>query len=172
MQRASDARPGARGARGARAGHRRRLRWARAPAARDRAGDLRDPAAEATPEPEPALPEQLRGLPPDAARTVVEVREAAEAGDLAALRRHMADHFSWSFGGNVSADEAIAHWRERPTVVAELVEMIDRGCRQDPGTGYVVCPPAYGGDPEYLGFRAGFDRQDGEWKMIFFVAGD
>lgn len=130
------------------------------------------PAAEATPEPEPALPEQLRGLPPDAARTVLEVRAAAAAGDLAALRPHMADHFSWSFGGNVSADEAIAHWRERPTVVAELVEMIDRGCRHDPGTGYVVCPPAYGGDPEYLGFRAGFDRQNGEWKMIFFVAGD
>jgi hypothetical protein len=38
--------------------------------------------------------------------------------------------------------------------------------------GYVVCPPEYETDPEYLGYRAGFRLQDDGWKMVFFVAGD
>lgn len=116
-------------------------------------------------------------LPPGVAETVDGVRRAAAAGNPKALRPWMAREFTWSFGGDADADQAIEAWSRDPQALRELAAVIDRGCveradEQGMREGSIVCPPEYETDPEYLGYRAGFRLQDDGWKMIFFVAGD
>lgn len=113
---------------------------------------------------------QFSGLDPDVVGVLQAVEQAARTGDAEAVRPHMADEFTWSLGGIASADTAVAMWRADPSMLLELAEVIDTGCRARGAQ--VVCPPAYVDDPRYLGYRAGFAIKNGTWKMIFFVAGD
>ena len=116
-------------------------------------------------------------LPPGAAETLDGVRRAAAGGNPKALRPWMAQEFTWSFGGDADAGQAIEAWSRDPRALRELAAVLDRGCVERAGEpemreGAIVCPPEYETDPEYLGYRAGFRLQDDGWKMIFFVAGD
>lgn len=128
--------------------------------------------AAAVPPGGPPPARRFPALPEEAEAAVLAVRKAAESGDLEALRPWMADGFSWSFGGDLDADQAIARWRDRPEVLRDLVAVIDRGCVAGQEAERVICPPEYGSDPGYLGYRAGFVRRPEGWRMTFFIAGD
>ena len=77
----------------------------------------------------------------------------------------MAEDFSWSFGGDASADQAIAEWRKQPRYLRQLASVTKSRCSYEGK--YVDCPA----NPR-TAFRAGFTKIDGRWKMAYFVEGD
>jgi hypothetical protein len=111
-------------------------------------------------------------LPSGAAETLDGVRRAAASGNPRALRPWMAKEFTWSFGGDADAGQAIEAWSRDPRALRELAAILDRGCVERAEKPEIVCPLEYETEPEYLGYRAGFRLQDDGWKMVFFVAGD
>jgi hypothetical protein len=125
------------------------------------------------------------------------IHAAARAGDFGGLHALMVEEFSWSFGGNLDRDEAIAYLRDNPElldVIAGLLEL-PYGVVDPVEPEYFVWPWVFT-DPEanwpelrdrlvaavgeqqvgdyeehgeYLGWRVGIDR-DGVWR--YFIAGD
>jgi hypothetical protein len=109
----------------------------------------------------------LRAEPvPDAAKVVIaEVHIAASTSNYAKLRSLMIEEFSWSFGGDASADQAIAEWRKQPRYLRRLAEVTKARCSYQEK--YVECPVNAG-----RSFRAGFTKTGDRWKMAYFVEGD
>ena len=105
-------------------------------------------------------------LPPDAAAVIQEVEACAATADLKGLRARMTDEFTWSFGGDSDADQAIAEWTKDARYLQELARVLRSGCKHAP-TDRIECPRRAG-----LGFRAGFTKTDGTWRMNYFVEGD
>ena len=104
-------------------------------------------------------------VPAPAKDVIAQVRAAASAHDYKQLRSLMIDEFSWSFGGDASADQAIAEWRKKPRYMRQLAEVTKSRCSyQDK---YVECPAKAG-----TAFRAGFTKIGDRWKMAYFVEGD
>jgi hypothetical protein len=104
---------------------------------------------------------------PPAAKTVIErVHRAAVAKDFDSLRKYMVPEFSWSFGGDASAEQAIEAWKKQPGYLRQLARVTKLKCiyRKDR---YVECPVGAG-----TNFRAGFKATDGKWRMEYFVEGD
>ena len=108
----------------------------------------------------------LRAEPvPAAAKDVIaEVHIAASTSDYPKLRSLMTEEFSWSFGGEASADQAIAEWRKQPRYL-RLAEVTKARCSYQEK--YVECPVNAG-----RSFRAGFTKTGDRWKMAYFVEGD
>ena len=113
-------------------------------------------------------------LPPETSAVIDRVRQAAERSDWAALRKSMVREFTWSFGGDRGADQAIEAWKNRPEYVRELSRVLGMGCRVDTtryGDGAnaerIKCDGIGG-----LHFRAGFINTPEGWKLEYFVAGD
>lgn len=111
-------------------------------------------------------------LPAGAEDALRAVHDAADRGDLQALRGWLAEDINWSFGGTPSAEDAVAEWRKNPRILRELARVLDRGCLESSETGLVTCPPEHTTAPGYLDWRAGFERREAGWRMVFFVAGD
>ncbi len=111
-------------------------------------------------------------VPPAAARVIAAVEQAAGARDLAALRKLMADQFTYTTGDEPSADTAILIWQADPTILGELDRVLDAGCAHDQTRREVVCPAAFLQDPGQSGYRAGFREVDGGWRMVSFTAGE
>ncbi len=113
-------------------------------------------------------------LPPEASEVVDRVGQAAERSDWTALRKSMVREFTWSFGGDRDADQAIEAWKNDPQYARELNWVIRLGCHVDTtryGDGAkasrIKCDGKGG-----MHFRAGFiDTAEG-WKLEYFVAGD
>ena len=104
--------------------------------------------------------------PPEAMKVIDEVERAARTQDMNALRATMARNFTWSFGGDADADQALAEWRQDPRYLKALAHVLHSPCRTvEPDL--VECPASGG-----LGFRAGFAPKDGQWRMTYFVEGD
>ncbi|NLR74089.1 hypothetical protein [Leeia aquatica] len=97
-----------------------------------------------------------------------QVHRAALQRDYVALRRLMVAEFIWSFGGDGSADQAIAAWKARPDLLRTLSRITAAGvaCAQE--TPETVACPAHAG----LSYRAGFVKLSGQWRLAYFVAGD
>jgi len=105
--------------------------------------------------------------PPSGAKEIIaRVNRAAKQQDYAALRANMAHEFTWSFGGDSRAEQAIAEWQKQPRYMLELARITRAKCtyRKDQ---YVECPASAG-----TSFRAGFKLTAGRWKMVYFVEGD
>ena len=105
-------------------------------------------------------------IPEDAQVTIRAVGSAAGRQDLAALDRLMIREFTWSFGGDRDARQALDAWRADPRYLAQLSRATAAKC------GYVTpkiieCPIRAG-----TGQRAGFERTTDGWRMSYFVAGD
>jgi hypothetical protein len=84
----------------------------------------------------------------------------------------MADDFTWSFGGDGDADQAIAAWKEDPAhYLPELQRVLTKACHHQgrywDGQEHIFCPGKTDTD-----FRAGFTLGQDGWKMRYFVAGD
>ena len=111
----------------------------------------------------PAIPQ----VDPGAADTWQAVFQAAAACDWDALSAQMPDEFSYSFGGSLDADEAIAAWQEAEArgepILQTLVEVLSDSSPVPSDDIWAF------GDTEGLGYRAGI-RLDGTW--LYFVAGD
>lgn len=78
----------------------------------------------------------------------------------------MIDAFIWSFGGDGSADQAIAEWKTSSSYLKELARVTSTKCGYQTST--VIQCPAKG----RANFRAGFEITQGVWRMTYFVAGD
>ncbi len=94
----------------------------------------------------------LPELPPGAEEALLAIRNAAEAGDLPALRRWLAPELGKSFDSH-------------PQLLRQLAAILDQGCLEDETGLKVTCPP---GPPK----RAGIARLPQGWRLTFFVAGD
>ena len=104
---------------------------------------------------------------PEAARKVIEpVHRAAQAKDFAGLRNCMVEEFTWSFGGDGNAEQAIAAWKAQPGYLRQLARVTRLQCTFRSGQ-YIECPVGAG-----TNFRAGFKLTEGQWKMQYFVVGD
>jgi hypothetical protein len=104
--------------------------------------------------------------PPAALNAIANVHRAAQETDYVALRTAMVDDFRWSFGGDASADQAIAEWRQQPRYLQQLVKVTVARCNREPD-GFVECRAG-----ARAPFRAGFALRDGRWKFAYFVEGD
>jgi len=103
--------------------------------------------------------------PLGALQVIGRVNRAAKQMDYAALRADMIQEFSWSFGGDSSAEQAIAEWKKQPKYSRQLGNVTQATCaRKDK---YVECPANAG-----TSFRAGFKPIEGRWKMVYFIGGD
>ena len=78
----------------------------------------------------------------------------------------MAREFTWSFGGDSNAEQAIDEWKKQPRYMLQLgrvtksqVHVSQGQIRRMPGE----CRRS---------FRAGFKLSEGQWKMVYFVEGD
>lgn len=109
-------------------------------------------------------------VPAAAARVIAAVEQAAGARDVAALRKLMADQFTYTTGDEPSADTAVLVWQADPSILAELDKVLDAGCAHDPTRREVVCPAAFLQDPGQAGYRVGFREVDGAWLMASFTA--
>jgi hypothetical protein len=78
----------------------------------------------------------------------------------------MLNEFTWSFGGDVDADQAIEAWRESKQYMRELPDVLKRGCYSR-DIDKVICPGKGSMD-----FRAGFVNTKAGWRMEYFVEGD
>jgi hypothetical protein len=114
---------------------------------------------------------RFAGLPEGAAKRVATVYRAATERDYETLRKSMAREFRWSLGGGLDADQAVAMWQADSSVLPRLVEILEDGCHAE-SNNRVTCPRAYSQQPGYLGYRAGFERMGGEWRLVFFLRGD
>jgi hypothetical protein len=113
-------------------------------------------------------------VPSAAAAIINRVRQAAEQRDWTTLRKLLVRDFTWSFGGDRDADQAIDSWKDDPRYLRELVRVLGQGCRGDAtqnrsgiDAARVKCPGS--GD---LSFRAGFIETREGWRLEYFVEGD
>ena len=110
----------------------------------------------------------MAGAPiPTGARLVISsVHAAAAKRDLSALRVLMTDEFTWSFGGDSTAEQAIAAWRSDQNAVAALRRITGKSCGRI-SEQFIQCPQNAG-----ISYRAGFTETPSGWRMAYFVAGD
>ena len=104
--------------------------------------------------------------PPGALEVIARVNLAARHMDYVALRADMIQEFRWSFGGDSSAEQAIAEWKKRSEYMRQLARATQARCAYGQDK-YVECPANAG-----TSFRAGFKLNDGQWKMVYFIGGD
>jgi hypothetical protein len=102
-----------------------------------------------------------------AANAIRAVAEAARKKDFVALRALMIDEFTWSFGGDSSADQAITAWQKHPEELAKMDKVLRLPCHTSEDVDHVDCPGKGAGS-----HRAAFIKTAAGWKMINFVAGD
>jgi hypothetical protein len=104
-------------------------------------------------------------IPVEAQAVVEKVHVASAKQDLSSIRSLMIDEFTWSFGGDSNASQAIGYWREHPEVLRAMSRATKSGCEFR--SGYIQCPRRAG-----MGYRAGFKLTEKGWRMAYFVAGD
>ncbi len=105
---------------------------------------------------------------PNMAKVAIQsVRAAAKSKDYVTLKRWMVPEFTWSFGGDGDADQAIEAWRKDPAALRELYRVTGKLCTYRTSVNDIQCPPNAG-----YKYRAGFTRTDDGWRMSYFVAGD
>jgi hypothetical protein len=112
-----------------------------------------------------APPLAAQPVPAAAKDVIARVHSAANTSNYAKLRALMIEKFSWSFGGDASADQAIAEWRKQPRHLRHLAEITTSRCVYRDK--YVECPANAG-----TSYRAGFTKIGDRWKMAYFVEGD
>ena len=114
--------------------------------------------------PDCALPAD-KVIPAPAAALIGKVHRAAAKRNFEVLKNSMADEFVWSFGGDGDTSQALEAWRADPSYLIQLRRVTSARCgvRED----LVECPANAG-----VGYRAGFRKTEGGWRMVYFVAGD
>ena len=107
-----------------------------------------------------------RALPKEAAEAIRTVADSAKKRDFMTLRGLMVNEFTWSFGGDSDANQAIDEWKKDGRYLTELERVLRGNCRPA-DAGHIECS-ARGN----LSFGAGFLRTPKGWKLEYFVEGD
>jgi hypothetical protein len=107
-----------------------------------------------------------KAIPKDAADVIRSTLDAADKKALSSLRALMVDAFTWSFGGDEDANQAIAEWKKDPKYLREMVGVLKMGCHLESAT-QIECTGRGG-----MTFRAGFIKSGQGWRMNYFVEGD
>jgi hypothetical protein len=110
---------------------------------------------------------ESKPMPTEAQVVIRSVRTAAKTKDFAALRKLMVPEFTWSFGGDGDADQAIAAWKRDPSAIRELYRVTGLRCAFNTDERNIQCPPNAG-----YRYRVGFTKTEQGWWMSYFVAGD
>ena len=113
-----------------------------------------------------SLPAGAESVPPNAKIVIDQVHRAALEKNFENLREHMISEFTWSFGGDASAEQAINAWKKQPGYLRQLARVTKLQCEYLKNR-YVECPVRAG-----MNFRAGFKATEGKWKLEYFVGGD
>lgn len=112
-------------------------------------------------------------IPDQAAAAVAGVLAAAKARDLVSLGTRMHRDFTWSLGAPPSARDAMLMWQADGTIMAQLIAVLEAGCRAAAAGTAISCPPQAADQAHYQGYRAGFAAQpDGSWKMVHFMSAE
>lgn len=106
-------------------------------------------------------------LPEGAAKVIDEVAAAAKSHSYDVLRAAMSDDFTWSLGGDPSADQALVMWQADSTSLAALAAALEAGCARANAT-TIACPVAAVSDG-YTGDRVRFELVGDVWKMRSFL---
>lgn len=106
-------------------------------------------------------------IPTGAQSVIREVHLAAKTRDFPMLRKLMMPEFTWSFGGDGDADQAIEAWKHDPKAISELSRVTGRRCGFRTDKNNIQCPENAG-----INYRAGFTKTELGWRMSYFVAGD
>jgi hypothetical protein len=110
-----------------------------------------------------------KNLGPEASAFVGSIYGAARKKDVDALRKLMIEDFTWSNGGEPSADTAVSMWRADPLNLAALVRTLEAGCSERE-TELIVCPARGGGTPG--SYRVEIRNVDGAWRFTMFMRED
>lgn len=105
-------------------------------------------------------------LPKPATAVITQIHNAAKLADYAMLQSVMTQDFSWSFGGDASATQAIAGCKANPSTLNQLMKATRQPCRLH-ADNTVECPNNAG-----IGYRAGFKNTSAGWRIFYFVEGD
>lgn len=105
---------------------------------------------------------------PEAAATVIDdVVAAAKSHSYDVLRAAMSGDFTWSLGGDPSADQALVMWQADSTALAALATALEAGCARA-NAAAIACPVAAVSD-DYAGDRVRFELVGDTWKMRSFL---
>jgi hypothetical protein len=105
-------------------------------------------------------------VPQDAQEVIRTISTAAAQRDFATLEKYMVREFTWNFGGDRDARQALDAWRDKRDYLTHLHRVTSGKC--DFITKKIVeCPTKAG-----TRHRAGFERTSDGWRMTYFVAGD
>lgn len=88
---------------------------------------------------------------------------AGKKTGLTALRPLMDPQFTWSFGGDADADQALGEWAKDPKLLTKLRTALTGACK--PQKDSLTCAGKSGP-------RAVFEKRDGCWRWTSFVEGD
>lgn len=113
----------------------------------------------------------LGSLPPNALKAVVETLGAAKERDYKALRKVMANAFTWSLGAEPNAEQAIMIWQADSSILEAMSVILEAGCAVAESSDEARCPSQVADG--YQGYRATFAKgKDGTWRMTAFVSGN
>jgi hypothetical protein len=103
---------------------------------------------------------------PADARLMLRVIWAAAGNKLPlkALRPLMEESFTWSFGGDADADQAVTEWAKDEKLPQAIRAAITGKCKTAKDN--VTC------EPKKPGPRLVLEKNDGCWRWTAFVAGD
>ncbi|MBL8956052.1 MAG: hypothetical protein JNK82_35080 [Myxococcaceae bacterium] len=108
---------------------------------------------------------KFTGAPADA-HLVLRVIWAAAGNKqpLKALRPLMEDSFTWSFGGDADADQAVSEWAKDPKLPQAVRAALSGKCKTTKDS--LTC------EPKKPGPRLVLEKNEGCWRWSAFVAGD
>jgi len=100
------------------------------------------------------------------------LKKAVKSRDKVTLKKMMGKMVSYSFGpGEKTPGAAIKHI-EKYKLWDKFDQILNKGFAYSKDLKGYVSPPEYATGENYMAYRAGFVKENGFWKLIFFVSGD
>jgi len=99
-------------------------------------------------------------------------KEAVKKKDRTTLQKMISDDIFYSFGPMKPGAKNCIAYMDKYKLWGKMTAILNKGyVFQEEIKGY-VSPPDFVDNENYMGYRAGFRKIDGFWKMTFFVVGD
>jgi hypothetical protein len=109
-------------------------------------------------------PNSFKGVPIGAAKQLAVIKDAIAKRDYASLRPVLADDVTWSLGGGVGADAAMAMWQADPTALDAMLATLGKCVSESDKR--IACP---GGKPVADTWQLVLEPRDDIWKVASFV---
>ncbi len=108
-------------------------------------------------------PKAFKGVPPTAAASLAQLKDALVRRDHASLRAHLAEDVVWSLGGSPGAETAMAMWQADPEAIDAMTRLIGEGCAG--ADKRIACP---GGEPVTGAWQLVLELRRDAWKVTSF----